>query len=322
MKILCRSLLIISIILFFSIVKAEEKKLKTPPILIESSVDKANITIGDIVKYSLNITYDSSIKVVLPHLGANLGEFEIKDYKVSDPKQLDNGRVSSLSEYQITTFTTGDYVIPPVTVKYKVQGKDVQEIQSEKIFIRVNKTPSHAQDKEDIRGLKNVTELKISKIYYVLGVISLIFIIAVIIIYKYYLKKQAAGEQVINTAPLEPPYDRAIRELNELKNKDWLNAGKIKEFFIILSEILRRYIGGRYGILALDRTTEEIMAEFKLAKVKWDDVKIYKEIFEFSDMVKFAKLIPEKIESEKIFSLSEQIVNSTKPIEIEEINFK
>ncbi len=312
-----RDVLLFLLLVQFFIIRlnwAEEKKISHEkfPIFVESNVDRADITIGDIVKYSLCVTYDSSIKLELPSIGINLGEFEIKDYKVSDPEKKDDGKIVFLTEYLITTFTTGDYIIPPVIIKYKEREKDIKEIQSEKIFIRVHKTSPKQGDKEDIRGLKNVTELELSYAYYIAGIILLLLIIAYVV-YLFYRKKIIKNIDESKAIPTEPPYERAIREMKELKNSDLLSSGEIKDFFIALSEIQRRYISGRYNILALDRTTDEIIAEFKSIKIKWDIVGKFKDILDFSDLVKFAKFIPEINESEKMFDQAFELVNLTRP---------
>ncbi|MBI5207595.1 MAG: hypothetical protein HY934_07370 [Candidatus Firestonebacteria bacterium] len=297
-------------IIYFNYLIAKEKDMASAPIFVESSVDKADITIGDIIKYSLIINYDTSIKVEMPPVGINLAEFEIKDYKILDPEKYDT-RAILRNEYLITTFTTGDYVIPPVIIKYLEKGKGYKELSSQKIFIRVHKTPVRQQDKDDIRGLKNVTELKVSYVYYLAIFLLVLIITGGIAGYLFFRKKCNIKETVKEQKPLRPAHEIALEELQKLRNGDLLSTGKIKQYFIILSLILRKYIEGRYKIMALDRTTEEIISELKILRIKWDEINIFKEILESSDLVKFAKLIPEQKKSERILEVSEEIVNKT-----------
>ena len=48
---------------------------------IKTSVDLAEAYIGDLITYTMTITYDSTIELVPPPLGANLGAFDVKDYQ-------------------------------------------------------------------------------------------------------------------------------------------------------------------------------------------------------------------------------------------------
>ncbi|MGH8016577.1 MAG: hypothetical protein ACREBV_10320, partial [Candidatus Zixiibacteriota bacterium] len=87
-------------------------------IQIETSVDKAEVYIGDLVNYSITVTYDSTIELLPPPLGANLGAFDVKDYETDVTTKIPDGRLKSQSHFVLSTFTTGDYIIPPVPMAF------------------------------------------------------------------------------------------------------------------------------------------------------------------------------------------------------------
>ncbi len=66
-------LYIIFILLFPQICTSAEIK-------IETKVDRSVIHIGDYITYSIIIHHAPNIKVLPPSPGANLGNFDIKDY--------------------------------------------------------------------------------------------------------------------------------------------------------------------------------------------------------------------------------------------------
>src|SRR4030042_871365 len=82
-----------------------------------SEVDKSRITIGDLILYTVTVTHDEWVKPELPGLAANLGGFEIRDYNVHEPEKL-KGLVVSTVDYTISTFLTGEFEIPPLTIAY------------------------------------------------------------------------------------------------------------------------------------------------------------------------------------------------------------
>ena len=144
------------LMVFSHIASASEQSL----ISVESHVDRATITIGDRILYTLAVESDSAVKLEPLALGSNLGAFEVKDYKIHDPEKTRNGRIMNRSEYVITTFTTGEYVIPPITIDYTDPNGGKKQIQSEPLFILVKSVGATESDKEDIRGLKPPIEIK------------------------------------------------------------------------------------------------------------------------------------------------------------------
>jgi hypothetical protein len=70
--------------------------------------------------------------------------------------------------------------------------------------------------------------------------------------------------------------------------------GEIKEYYSRLSDILRRYIDNRYGISSPELTTEETVRMLQKAAVTTPgQMSLVKELLSVSDMVKFAKYVPE-----------------------------
>ena len=100
-------------------------------------------------------------------------------------------------------------------------------------------------------------------------------------------------------------------KIEKLKNMNLIEEGRIKDYYIILSEIIRRYIEGRYNIQVLDRTTGELFWEMKNARIDKKVVTQVKDLLEDCDLVKFAKYIPPSDIIEKNFNTSVNIVNVT-----------
>ena len=313
MKINFKTILLILLLFgIFSFATAEEEK---SLISVESKVDKATITIGDRIIYTLIIKSDPEIKLDPIPLGSNLGTFEVKDYK-SYPEEKDkDGKIINRSEYNITTFTTGEYVIPPIEIIYSDPKKEKKSISSERIFITVKSVGATQAEMEDIRGLKPPINIKGgNQIFYIV----LILIIAAAVSAWFYIRSKAKALKIpeIPEELKKPAWEVAYSELNELKESDLLKKKLIKQFYIILSEIIRKYIQRRFQIVALDRTTTEIKQELKGIKI---DSKIIEQIHQFlldCDLVKFAKFIPKAERIDAHLKQAFEIVEQTKPKEV------
>jgi len=279
-----------------------------PKVIIKSSVDNSKITIGDRINYKVIVEYASDTQVELPDIAAGLSAFEIKDYKIHKPKKK-KGRIILENDYLITTFTTGEYLIPSITVKYVENGESKGTSTIElKIFVESIK--SSDSDKDDIRDIKSPIHIYHSALFYIflftLPLLALIGFFG----YQYYKNREIKGF-FTKQEPSKTAGEIALEQLEKLKNMNLIEEGRIKDYYIILSEIIRRYIEGRYNIQVLDRTTGELFWEMKNARIDKKVVTQVKDLLEDCDLVKFAKYIPPSDIIEKNFNTSVNIVNVT-----------
>ncbi|OQY27434.1 MAG: hypothetical protein B6244_10710 [Candidatus Cloacimonetes bacterium 4572_55] len=77
-------------------------------ISVETNLDKSIITIGDRVHYTLLVTHSPDVLVEMPATGVNLGQFEIQDYQISEPEEIDDMIVESVT-YRISVYEVGKF---------------------------------------------------------------------------------------------------------------------------------------------------------------------------------------------------------------------
>ncbi|HLP14774.1 MAG TPA: hypothetical protein VK470_00870, partial [Bacteroidota bacterium] len=90
--------------------------------------------------------------------------------------------------------------------------------------------------------------------------------------------------------------------------------GEIKAFYSEATEIVRRYFEGRYGVMALEMTTDEVLdqlVEFKLSREMMDEIRAF---LADADLVKFAKVIPSISDNEHVIPVALEIVEKTRPV--------
>jgi len=104
--------------------------------------------------------------------------------------------------------------------------------------------------------------------------------------------------------------------LRDLKEKKLWQEGKVKQYYIELTEILRAYIGGRFEINALEMTTDEIAPLIKKKKeVTKGLFRNAVDLLTIADYVKFAKAQPSTKYHNESFDQVKQFVRATKPVE-------
>lgn len=283
-------------------------------ISVETKVNNATITIGDRIIYTLIVKSDPRIKLDPIPSGSNLGAFEIKDYKSYPPEKDKEGKIINRSKYNITTFTTGEYVIPPIEITYLDPEGKKKSISSERIFITVKSVGATQAEMEDIIGLKPPIDIRGNG--RVLYLVALSLLVAGIFAWLYLRSK--AKPLKIPEIPEEfkrPAWEVAISELQRLKDSHLLKRKLVKQYYINLSEIIRRYIQRRFQIIALDRTTQEIKQELKGIKIDRGIIELIHNFLEDCDLVKFAKFNPPAEKIDQNWEQGTDIVESTKPRE-------
>ena len=124
--------------------------------------------------------------------------------------------------------------------------------------------------------------------------------------------RKAKGKAQEEETPKEAPHIVAIRNLEILSHQKMWQNGKHKAYWSRLSEILREYLDGRYGVGAMEMTTDEIVAALKELELSPKQVKALNDLLAESDLVKFAKHTPDAESNEGAYYTIYYFVEETK----------
>ena len=111
--------------------------------------------------------------------------------------------------------------------------------------------------------------------------------------------------------PVIPPYDKAVTDLENLRQQKLWQSGKVKEYFSSLTDIAREYIEGQFGVNAVEMTTDDILEEVKPLHFSKETYDKLKETMEVADLVKFAKYSAANLESENAMNRMTDFVNES-----------
>ena len=280
------------------------------PINFEVSVSADTLTIGDVFTVRIDADYPEDIKLSEPSGKAATGAFILK----SEPEIKSKTRKSrKYDEYTFTlsVFETGDLEIPVFEFFwYDSEGnQNVVKSPTRNIYIKsILPADTTGLEIKDIIGPKPLPR------HWWPYIIAILVAAAVgVFIYWLYKRKMKAVE--IPQAPLEPPYDAAIRQLTVLKGKDLPGKGKIKQYYIELSDIVRYYIQGRFNIIAVEATTYELKRSLNHPDLVREKSSKALSFLSRTDMVKFAKHTPEQNFIAEDYDLVKDFVVTSKPFE-------
>ena len=281
---------------------------KESELSVKAEVNSAEITIGDPLEYTVQSRHGAKVKILsqVPAPGADL--FKIK--KVEDIDRKEGGQRIEGRKFTLTAFKLGEFVLDPVKIEYRIADGQPLSIETNKIYITV-KSVAKGEEKKDIKGIKATVAL-VQKFARIL----LIPIAAGLLILAFFIYRKFKKNPELFLKPAEPPLspeEEALNGLNRLFDSDLMRRGKIKEYYLKLSEILRGYFEKRFQILAIESTTFEILLELSKKEVNRGLLEKIKEVLEWSDLAKFAKWVPEPAQVIVINQKSKQIVEEAKP---------
>ncbi len=285
-----------------------------PSVTAASAVDRSRITIGDLIRYTVTVSHPKDIAVATPGTGANLGGFEVRAYDVAEPKEKD-GVVVSEFRYTISTFLTGEFVIPPLPVAYRPAADTTavpRVIATPGIRIVVESMkPSEAGD---IRDVKPPLEIPLDWKRLSLRIAAALAVLAALIAGVILVRRWKAGKSIlpVRVEPQRPPHEIALEALDRLTASDLRARGETMAFVVELTEIVRRYIGGRYFVVAMEMTTTEVLDGLSRAGLDADVFALFGSFFHGCDLVKFAKHVPSDAELDDAVKAAYELVNRTK----------
>lgn len=280
-------------------------------ITASSSVDRNIVRIGDKIVYSIQIEYDQSLQIQTPGEGVNLGYFEVKDYKVY-PSKIVGATVIDKYEYTISTYDTGEYVIPPFPVGYYPKGNSAsfrmleapeQLLNVESVFL------NDSVVKEQPRDIKAPLEVPYTSLLWLWIFVGLGLLIAAWFIYKRFFKSNDEPKE-IKVTPLEA-HELALQELEKYRNFSSDNLDEIDYYYTGVTFVLRQYIEHRFYISAVEETSTELRESLKKISITTKQYDMIVELISSADLVKFAKDMPTDADCSQLFdSVHDFIVNT------------
>lgn len=111
--------------------------------------------------------------------------------------------------------------------------------------------------------------------------------------------------------PPVPPWETALRELDDIEARNLLTAEKYEEYLDEVSDALRKYLGERYGFDGLESTTRETLRQLATLAADFDEDRAVRTILQRADLVKFARRPPSEEECRDAMSETRRLIRKT-----------
>jgi hypothetical protein len=280
-----------------------------------TEIDTAHIKIGEQIQYKLKVPLNGNDKIQLPQVKDTLSfHIEVLNQKIDTI--FENETKVLVQELTLTSFDPGEFLIRSLPV---VINSDT--LLSNSFTIQVDDVELNPEDLEGfpikpIMGEEYTWKDYWNKywLYFVLGIILFIVLLVIAILFLRNRKRKDEKTNVIKT-----PYEEAVEALKNLDKKKYLDKNLVNPYYSELSFLLRRYLGRVYHFSSLELLSDDLVDHFrKTDQLMPEDLSKLKEFLFDSDLVKFAKAIPEKEKHDYYRKWVADLVERIKPLEIEE----
>ena len=284
---------------------------------VRLELERDTIELGDQITLSVVIDKDLAQDVRVPQFENNMlmEGIEILGTPAIDTLKRDGRELQLRLRYLITSFDAGRYTMKefPVVVGVEPKFDTVRSADSVVLTVSTFEIDTTTMQIFDIKQPLDAPVVWAEVAPYVWwGLLGLAVLGGLVWLLVWWRKKRKAAL----AAAAEPIHVRAIRQLEELHSQKLWQSGKAKEYFSELTDILRTYLEGRYGIEAMEMTSAEIVG----ALSDINEPKLIEQLramFSVADLVKFAKMIPEGTECETAYFDVYYYVEQTKEIVVE-----
>lgn len=275
------------LVLWIAVVTSLSLAAQQPSVVAE--LDSIAIYIGQHTHLTLGVTAKDDANIVFPDFQPRhylIPEVEIVDVTDADTFHLDNRQMRLTRRLTLTAFEDSLYAIPPIAVVV-----DNDTIASKTIALKVVTVDVDTLHLEQFYPPKDVQKNPFlwdewSNLFWLSVLMVALCMTGLYLFVR--LKENKPIVKRIRIIKKVPPHQRALKEIDKLKEEKMSTSEDQKAYYTRLTDTLRKYIEERFGFSAMEMTTSEIIYNLQQAgdQTMIDELK---ELFETADLVKFAK---------------------------------
>lgn len=203
------------------------------------------------------------------------------------------------------------------------EGEHWLHVGDDSVLLTVRDVPNVDTTNANIRDIADImrqpyTFGEIAKVAgIILGILALLAAIVYVIIR---IKSHKPIIELPQTPPL-PPHTHALNSLEELRQRQLWQQGKVKEYHTELTDIVRNYLEEAYGIQSTEMTTDQTIDAFRGCQAHTADTEsLLMLMLQTADMVKFAKSEPLPYQHDLSLTQAVKFIQSTIPATAETDN--
>ncbi len=297
---------------------AHETKRTIGPVTTIVTLMPEKPVIGDTLQLTIEVTAEKDVEVLMPEFGEALRQLQIIDFSPKERLSASGESIFTQS-YKLRSPPSGEHFVPPILIEFidrrpgeqeSPDGEDAYTLETDRINFTVASVVVADAAAElrppllDTIDRSLVDDDLTFPIWTYLGVAvgTLLFGAAATYLFRLYQRK----------AMLKSAYEIAKRKLDRLVDKKLPEIGRVGEFYVELTRVIRQYLENRFELRAPDLTTEEFLETVAdSAELSNDHKKLLREFLRHADLVKFAGVEPSENDINESVSKATTFLNET-----------
>lgn len=289
------------------------------PIEVIVRLSTESLKLTDYLTVTVQIEHDESVQVEPPYLSEAvyapllLVQAPQEDLVWSEARN----RVVKSWVYRFEPMRSGAFKLNPFRVFFRLKSEQqtnlsqwpVYKIDIEEIPYQVTSVPLDEQaDIRDIKGLI-LPPYDFRPLLATVSALALLMLLAWSVIQ--YRNRRQAGD-TIQTVTIDF-LKESLRRLDELEQQDYISKREYERLHVELSAIMRYFIENRFGLKALELTTEEFIRAIQYSPHFGSEQQaILRQFMELADLVKFATYDPGSNASQEALKTVRYFIESTR----------
>ncbi|HLL84734.1 MAG TPA: hypothetical protein VK420_18850, partial [Longimicrobium sp.] len=276
-----------------------------PPLDVRLTVTPERVRLGEPFVYELSLKHPKAVRYDV-NVPEALGAFE----RLGLERRREDGADSATTTFRLklAVFELGKHPLPALTFdvagpegdgRYEAPGAEVEALPS------IAEGAGDADQLRDVRPPVALEVLSYRKLFVLLGLGALAAVAAVLARKLWALRGRAR--------PLLPLEQRVREALDALERRNLPGLGRVRDFHFDLSELVRAYLGERYGFDALELTSTELLDRLRRHDTPGLPFGELSRFLRESDLVKFAQAPAGVGECEGALAFARQLVEQTTP---------
>ena len=297
-------------------VKPSERVIPANAPKISGTVEPDSIGIGDRFLYTIEVERDLMQEVYFPDFKQSVEHYEMIEDRPVDTLSREGRRLKLRKSYLMAAFQEGIHnVLPEVMYLDKNIIDTLRGDDTLRLMVTTFEIDSTSHTIFDIKPQRTL-KFKFGEIsgYVTWTIIAIIIVVLLFLIAKRILAHYGKSfSDIFKPAPPLPPHEIALRDLKKLHSERLWQEDKHKLYYSGLTDILRAYIAGQFGVGALEMTSDEIIEAMRGVEIPQKQKMDLTELLRDADLVKFAKAMPEAEANEAAYTMALNFVEQTMP---------
>ena len=286
--------------------------LAAPPVTVEASVEPDTASLGDAVTLVVTARHKAGDQVFFP-AALLIRPFRVAGKVVGPEREVSGDQVVQRWRIPIVPLRLGVRKVPPFALDYTLASGEAGEVSTPPVKVRVEARLDPSSGELPQAGNDPplaLLDTNWTLIILLVGLgIALVSGLLTLVAVRYVARLPVRGPR---PPPPRPAHEIAYERLGELDAAGLLARGDYKELTFGLSEILREYLGNRYGLEALEMTTSQLTEQMMRLGPAGLSIYELEAFLQQTDLVKFAKVTPTHSEAQASRATCGRMVDATR----------